>query len=286
MSGVGGPVLGGLSTSGSGSFAATGSGASALGPLAGSGSGSTVIVASASITLGPSAVAGAAFCGAFAVAASPLGGLVGTASGTFATTTTAAVSLGAFAVLATASGSIDGIGIGLTDPFIAIVIADPWPDPLRFQTDPTAATIVVDAWPDPLSFRTDPFAARVMPAMADQPLKLKQGSAFTRPIQCYEEGTGTLAAVYGPTDILNAAVKQGRVATAIFAPTVGWLTTDAKTGAGQTGYGQGQVEVSGTSALAALLQPGISYTIEVSRALESDPDNTETIASIPLIIVA
>ncbi len=116
--------------------------------------------------------------------------------------------------------------------------------------------------------------------MTGPPLVLVTGQPTTRAVQCNVYGTGTVPAIYNSTDILTASVIPSRQTSPIFTPSVDWYTAQST----QTGYGEGQVEVSLTAANMALLVPTISYTLSIYRALDSDPSNAEMIAQIPLIV--
>ncbi len=104
------------------------------------------------------------------------------------------------------------------------------------------------------------------------------GSAFDLPVQAWLRGGATKAA-FSAGDTLVASVLQQNVSTPIFQPTVTWYTA----GNTQTGYGQGQVVVSGTNAQAALLMPRGPYTLVVDWT-PSGYSFTEPIARIKLIV--
>ena len=98
------------------------------------------------------------------------------------------------------------------------------------------------------------------------PMVIVTGQPFTRALQARMFGPTGIPPVYNSTDVLSAKIIQTRQTVSIFNPSIAWLTTNVTTGNSQTGYGQGQVEVGGTSAQSALLMPTNSYTLEVWHA--------------------
>ncbi len=118
--------------------------------------------------------------------------------------------------------------------------------------------------------------------MTGPPLVLVTGQPTTRAVQCHVYGSGTVPAIFNSTDILTASVVPARQTSPIFMPGVNWYTATGT----QSGYGEGQVEVTLTAAEMALLVPTISYTLIIYRALEGNPTNAEMIAQIRLVIKA
>lgn len=103
------------------------------------------------------------------------------------------------------------------------------------------------------------------------------GSAKDFPLQGRVLGA---VASYGAGDTLEAEVRSYRADTALFVPTVEWLTL----GGMQTGYEEGQVLVSYTAAQAALLQPTIPHTLLVWRTPLGDADRRELIVRLRLTV--
>jgi hypothetical protein len=112
------------------------------------------------------------------------------------------------------------------------------------------------------------------------PIELIAGQPFTIAFQCFVRGTGTVAAVFNSTDTLTSSVIQSQQTVAIFNPTPVFYTANST----QNGSDQGQVQVTGTKAQAAMLVPSTSYTLEVWRTLVSDPSNPDLIVRAPLVI--
>jgi hypothetical protein len=112
------------------------------------------------------------------------------------------------------------------------------------------------------------------------PIELIAGQPFTVAFQCFVRGTGTVAAVFNSTDTLTSSVIQSQQTASIFSPTPVFYTANST----QTGYDQGQVQVTGTKAQAAMLVPSTSYTLEVWRTLTSDSSNPDLIVRAPLVI--
>jgi hypothetical protein len=89
-------------------------------------------------------------------------------------------------------------------------------------------------------------------------LIIVQGGAADWPLQTWNRGSQTTPA-YASGDTLTAYVYPGGSQASLFSCTVGWYTA----GSTQTGYGQGQVQVSVTSAQSATLEAGGKYTLIV-----------------------
>ena len=117
--------------------------------------------------------------------------------------------------------------------------------------------------------------------MSAKPITIVTGQPTALPLQFWLRGTGgTRAALFNATDALSAAVIQTRQTTPVFTPSVLWYTAAST----QSGYGQGQVEVSLSTASMLLLIPSVSYTLDVWRSLAGDPSDLELIARVPLVI--
>jgi hypothetical protein len=118
-----------------------------------------------------------------------------------------------------------------------------------------------------------------------EPMIIIAGQPFQRAVQANLFGNGgTVPAQYNSTDVLTAAINQHGQAVPVFVPTIGWQTTNPKTGLSQTGYTQGQVEVGGTRAQALLLMPSLSFTLLVWRAIVGNSGNPELIARYPIVV--
>jgi hypothetical protein len=112
------------------------------------------------------------------------------------------------------------------------------------------------------------------------------GSAFDLPIQIVLRPTG-IPWAFNAGDTLQGFVYQGRPVSWAFPPpvyvfqsTVGPYTR----GGGQTGYTQGQVLFSGSTAQSANLVPGGNYTIGIWWAPSSNSSNLSCIARGALIV--
>lgn len=91
-------------------------------------------------------------------------------------------------------------------------------------------------------------------------LEILLGAHRDWPLQCWLDGSRT-AATFAATDALAAYVYRGQDQAQLFAPAVDWYTA----GATQTGYDQGQVQVTITSAQSAALEANGTYTLVVWR---------------------
>lgn len=117
--------------------------------------------------------------------------------------------------------------------------------------------------------------------MTGPPIIWTVGQPTVEFIQCYKKGinpaTGTHDfAVYNATDILTGALIPSGQTTPVFAPAMAFY--------GNTGYTVGQTTASPTAANMALVVPGVSYTLDVYRALATAPTNKELIAQRLVII--
>jgi hypothetical protein len=122
--------------------------------------------------------------------------------------------------------------------------------------------------------------------MTGPPLVVYTGEAISRVVQCYVDEDGTVPAVFNASDIIVFAIIKHGQTWPTFLPTVAFATTNVKTGQSQTGFEQGQILFSYTSTQAALLIPACSYSLVGTRALASNPSNTEGAAEIPLVVKA
>lgn len=118
------------------------------------------------------------------------------------------------------------------------------------------------------------------------PVFLLAGAAFNLPIQCKLKPTGQANARFKAGDNLSAYVYQKGIPTAIFQPAVSWYTApDFGTNvATQSGYDEGQVWVTGSSVQAQAFFPGVDYFLVVKWSPQTDPDDEQEIAVIPLKI--
>ena len=86
------------------------------------------------------------------------------------------------------------------------------------------------------------------------------GSHEDYPLQCWNRGAQS-APVFLADDVMTAYVYRGQDQSTVFSPTVAWYTKNST----QTGYDQGQVLVTITSAQAALLSENGEYSLIVWR---------------------
>ena len=105
-----------------------------------------------------------------------------------------------------------------------------------------------------------------------QSITLFPGYARDLPVQCFDLATNKSA--YQAADVLTAAVYQRGAGSPAFSPDVDWNTR----GGTQTGYDQGQVQVSFSGDQTAMIQPGLPYHLWVFRQLGADGSKTEPIA--------
>lgn len=95
-------------------------------------------------------------------------------------------------------------------------------------------------------------------------------------IQC--KAQGGIDAVYAQGDTLSAEVWPASLTSRLFVASASWYTAKGR----QTGYDQGQVVGSLTSAQSATLQPSARYNLRIFRALAADPSENEEIAVVEL----
>lgn len=115
--------------------------------------------------------------------------------------------------------------------------------------------------------------------------KVWKGAGASLRVQCRIRPGGSVPAVFNSDDVLAAGLYQSGVETAVFSPSVSWNTVAAD-GTSQTGYDQGQVLVTITATQAGLLQPSVTYNLEIERYLAGDSAraNPESIASVPISV--
>jgi hypothetical protein len=123
--------------------------------------------------------------------------------------------------------------------------------------------------------------------MTGPPIPLVAGQPTSLAIQCYLRGTSPatgnpVPAMFNSTDILSCAIYPSGQTVPVCTPAVTFYTANG----GQLGYSQGQVNPTLSHANMVLLQPGVSYTLLVWRALASASTILELIVRAPLVIEA
>lgn len=96
-------------------------------------------------------------------------------------------------------------------------------------------------------------------------------------LQCVDDAGNP--AMYAQGDTLSAEVWPASLPSRLFAASASWYTSKGR----QSGYDQGQVIGSLTSAQSATLQPTGRYYLRIWRALAADPSESEEIATVLLI---
>ncbi len=99
-------------------------------------------------------------------------------------------------------------------------------------------------------------------------------------VQCYLRGSGTVPSVFNATDTLYASVVPRLSTTPVFTPTPAFYTANNTL----TGYDQGRVQATLTTAQMLLLEQSVRYTLIWWRSISGSPSEKEMIARMPLNI--
>jgi hypothetical protein len=111
--------------------------------------------------------------------------------------------------------------------------------------------------------------------MATLTRTIAPGSRKDIVVQC--KAQGGIDAVFAQGDALSAEVWPANLSSRLLVASASWYTSKGR----QTGYDQGQVVLSLTSAQSATLQPSGRYWLRVFRTL-SGTSETEEIATVLL----
>jgi len=111
--------------------------------------------------------------------------------------------------------------------------------------------------------------------LVETSVRVSPGSHVDVPLQCF--ALGGAQAQYNPDDTLSAEVWGAGQAVLTFAAAASWYTARKNGVDRQTGYDQGQVVGTVTSAQSATLQPTARYFLRIFRSTSGEREEIATV---------